>query len=86
MIISELGKVLLAVGAEDGEADHSVAHHDGTVLHQHRVVDSHQESLLQNKADMRVEFIESVIDVAFLPVLTVVEGDFFGVGEEIAVK
>ena len=85
MIVAKFGKILLAVGAEDGKANHSVAHHDGAVLHQHRVVDTHQESLLENKADMRVKFIESVIDVAFLPVLSVVKGDFFGMSEQITV-
>lgn len=35
LIIAELGQVLFAVGAEDGQADDSVANHDCAVLDEH---------------------------------------------------
>ena len=86
LIVSKLGKVLLAPGSENGQAHHSVAYHDGAVLDKHRVIDTHQESLLQDKADMSVQFVETIVDVALLPVLAIVEGDFLRVSEQVAME
>ena len=59
LIVAKLGEVLLAVGTKNGKADDCVADHDSAVLHQHRVIDAHQESLLQHEADVRVQLLEA---------------------------
>ena len=86
LIVSKFGEIFLAIGSKDGETDDCVANHDSTVLDQHRVVNAHQESLLEDEADVRVKFVEAVIDVALFPVLSIVESDFFWMSEQIAVK
>lgn len=86
LIITELRKVLAALRTEDGQANDSVANHDGAILDQHRVIDAHQESLLQHKADMGVKPIETVVDVFSLPFVSIVEGDLLGMSEKIAVE
>lgn len=52
LIVSKLGEILFTLGSENGQANHSVADHDSAVLDKHRVIDTHQESLLQDKADV----------------------------------
>ena len=86
MIVTKLGKVLAALRTEDGEADDCVANHDGAILDQHRVVDAHQEALLQDKADMRVESIETVVDVSLFPFVSIVESDLFRVSQQVAME
>ena len=86
LVVSELGEVGGTVGTEDGEADDGVTDHDGTVLYQHRVVDAHQEALLQHEADVLVQLFEALVNVGLLPFVAIVESNFLGVGEDFAVE
>ena len=86
MIISEFSQVLLAIGSKDGQTNDSVADHDGAILDQHGVVDAHQEALLEHEADVAVQLVEAGVDVALLPLVTIVEGYFFGMRQQVVVE
>ena len=52
LVISEFSEVLTGLRAEDWETDDRVADHHSTILDKHAIIDAHQESLLEDEADM----------------------------------
>ena len=77
LIIAELGEVLTTLRSEHWQADDSITDHDSAVLDKHGVIDTHQEALFENEADVRVKFVEATIDVTALPDVSIVEGNLF---------
>lgn len=85
LVITKFSQVFLAFRAENGQAYDRITDHNRSVLHQHAVIDAHQKALLQHKADVTVEFIKTAIDVAAFPLVAIVEGNFLGVCQQVAV-
>ena len=52
LVISEFSKVLTGLRAEDWETDDRVADHHSAILDKHAIIDAHQESLLEDEADV----------------------------------
>jgi len=86
LVIAGLGEVFGTVGTKDGQSNDSVADHDGTVLDEHGVENSHQELLAQDVVHVRVKAIVSFLNVSLLPVGTVVERDFLRMAEKLSVQ
>lgn len=86
LVISELGKILSRVGSKDGETNDSVANHDSSVLDEHRIENTHEESLVEHIVDVSSQLVISFVDVFLFPVSSVVESDFFRVSQQLGVK
>ena len=52
LVISEFSEVLTGLRAEDWETNDRVADHHSAILDKHAIIDAHQESLLEDEADM----------------------------------
>jgi hypothetical protein len=83
--VSDFGEVCFSARAEDGHTEDGVAAHDGAVLDQEVVEDSHVQSLLDDGARVGDEVLERIGNSLLLPVVASVEGDFFRVVDKIVV-
>lgn len=81
MVIAKFGEVLTALWTKDRQSNDSIANHNSAIFYKHAVINAHQEALLQDEANVRVQLVESTIDIAALPVVSIVEGNLFGVRE-----
>jgi len=81
-----LSEVLGSFGSEYGETNNGVTNHSGSVLNEHGIKDTHQEFLTQDHVGVSVKSVEASINVLLLPLLTIVESDFFRVSKELIVQ
>ena len=74
LVVAEFSQVLSRVRSKDRQTNYGIPNHNSAILHQHGVIYSHQESLFQHITHMRIQSLKTSINVAFFPLMALVEG------------
>lgn len=84
-VVSDLLEVLLASRTKDWKTEDGETDEDGAVLDQEVIETAHEKLLVDDEVRMLDQLVERIVDSLSFPVVASVEGNFFGMMQEVSV-